>query len=202
MPGFLLAALIGVDPVTLVQWLRAGDARAAKAVGVERARDVRLAFIQLDDDAAEEAVLQFDDGRGVAAVVLDARGAGWEIAGKFNDWWNYKPAHADRFIELRETVDGGVKDLLVRTHGGGTEEETIDVELFRMRAGKLIPVWKANEYSYKMEHPSGKAATSVSVVAFPEPGRAVVRTGTVCRAFVWSRESFRFEEAAGGGGCR
>ena len=43
-------------------------------------------------------------------------------AGKFNSWWNYTKADSGNFLEFRETVETGVKDLIVRTRGGGTEE--------------------------------------------------------------------------------
>jgi len=84
----------------------------------------------------------------------------------------------------------GRAELIVRTHSGGTEEDAIDIEIFQLRAGKLVAVLKGNEYTSKMEHPSGKVVTAVTRFEYPAAGVVVMRGAINCRAMRWAGEVF------------
>ncbi|HEU0120455.1 MAG TPA: hypothetical protein VFQ91_08020 [Bryobacteraceae bacterium] len=176
----------------------------AAQVRAEGATDVRVQLVQLDADDAMEAVVQYIlPGSGVHAQVLDSRANGWQVAGKFNTWWNFVPEDADRFIELRETVRLGTQDVVVRTRGGGTEDSRTVLEIWRMRDGVMVNVLTLKEQETAMEHPSGDVFTTVARVEF-EPGRVTVRSlknpgeKRSCVSYFWDEAGFRFGEERGG----
>lgn len=183
---FFLAAVL-VSPEAFVEQLRKDG-----AVGV------RVERVQLDSDAELEAVVRFErEGAGAFAVVLDSAGGGWREVGRFNTWWNFVKADGERLLELRETVDVGVQDLVVRTRSGGTEDSRTVLEIWRMREGRMAPVFTVTEQETAMEHPSGDVYSTAARVAFAlgrvtvesvrQPGERRTRA-----AYVWDAARFRF----------
>lgn len=185
-----LVALALASPEALQEQLRRDG-----AVGV------RIERVQLDGDAEPEAIVRFDrEGSGAFAVVLDFVGGEWREAGKFNTWWNYAKTDGDRLVELLETVEPGVKDLLIRTRNGGTEESRTVVEVWRMRKGQMVPVFTVTEQETAMEHPSGDVYSTVARVSFSlgkvtvesvrQPGDRRTR-----KQYLWDAARFQFTEA-------
>lgn len=183
---FLLAAVL-VSPGAFVEQLRKDGAAG-----------VRLERVQLDGDPELEAVVRFErEGAGAFAVVLDSGGGGWREAGRFNTWWNFVKADGERLVELRETVETGVKDLIVRTRNGGTEDSRTVLEVWRMREGRMVAVLSVTERETAMEHPSGDVYSTAARVAFAlgrvtveavrQPGDKRTRA-----AYVWDAARFRF----------
>lgn len=187
MVGFLLLAMAIGGPEGFVQQLRKDG-----AVGV------RLERVQLDSDPELEALVRFErDGAGAFAVVLDFTGGEWREVGRFNTWWNYAKADGEGLVELRETVEAGVQDLVVRTRNGGTEDSRTVLEVWRLRAGKMVVVVTLTEQETAMEHPSGEVYSTAARVSFSlgrmavenvrQPGEKRTRA-----AFVWNAAQFRF----------
>lgn len=184
--SFLLLAVLGSPEAFVEQMRRDG------AVGV------RLERVQLDSDLELEALVRFErEGAGAFAVVLDSRGGEWREAGRFNTWWNFVKADGERLVELRETVDVGVQDLVVRTRSGGTEDSRTVLEIWRMREGRMAPVLTLTEQETAMEHPSGDVFTTAARVTFAL-GRVTVETvrqpgeKRTRAAYVWDAARFRF----------
>lgn len=166
--------------------------RGADGIQVHRA--------QLDADAPLEAVIQYQlPDSGVHAIVLDSHGSEWREAGKFNSWWNYIKTDSERFLEFRETAEKGVKDLIVRTRGGGTEEARTTLEIYRLRDGAMVNVLTVTESLSAMEHPSGDVFTTTARFTYAI-GRVTVRATRnpgnrqTCKSSVWNAARFRFDE--------
>lgn len=184
--SFLLLAVLG-SPEAFVEQLRKDG-----AVGV------RLERVQLDSDLELEALVRFErEGAGAFAVVLDSRGGEWREVGRFNTWWNFVKADGERLVELRETVDVGVQDLVVRTRSGGTEDSRTVLEIWRMREGRMAPVLTVTEQETAMEHPSGDVFSTAARVTFAlgrvtvesvrQPGEKRSRA-----TYAWDAARFRF----------
>ena len=185
---FLFAVILS-SPEGLADHLRQ---RGANGIQVHRA--------QLDGDAPLEVVIQYElPDSGVHAIVLDSHGSEWREAGKFNSWWNFTPADSGNFLEFRETVETGVKDLIVRTRGGGTEESGTTLEIFRFRDGAMVNVLTLTESLSAMEHPSGDVLTTTAEFTYG-PGRVTAKLTTnpgnrqTCRSYIWNAVRFRFDE--------
>ena len=183
---FLLAVAV-VSPEAFVEQLQRDGAMG-----------VRVERVQLDSDAELEAVVRFErEGAGAFAVVLDSVGGGWREAGRFNTWWNFVKADGERLVELRETVDMGVFDLVVRTRSGGTEDSRTVLEIWRMRGGVMVSVLTLIEQETAMEHPSGDVFSTAARVTFAlgrvtvesvrQPGEKRTRA-----TYVWDAARFRF----------
>lgn len=190
MPAFqFLFALALASPEALADQLRSQGATA-----------LQLHRLQLDADTPLEAVIQYElPGKGVHAIVLDQRGAEWREAGRFNSWWNFTKTDADRFLEFRETVEGGVKDILIRTRSGGTEDARTTLEITRLKDGAVVTVLSIKEHETAMEHPSGDVFTTEAKLSFA-PGAITVHStrhpGSVltCQLHRWNAAAFRFDE--------
>ena len=193
MPAFaFLFAFALLSPETLIEQLRR-----------DGAQDLRVHRVQLDADPSLEVVLQcIIPGQGVIGRVLDHDNGVWRMIGKFNSWWRFEPADAGRFLEFRETVATGVKDIIVRYRGGGTEVSGTTVEIHRLRDGNLVNVLSVNEETTAMEHPSGNvfvtsaeityALGRITTVTMRRPGNR--RT---CASYAWNEARFHFEEENG-----
>jgi len=185
----ILLALALASPEQLAEQLR-----------LQGATGIRVQLAQLDEDPAMEALVQYElPGSGVHAKILDLGKSGWQTAGSFNTWWEFKPEDAERFIEFRETVRLGVQDVVVRTRSGGTEASQTTVEVFRMKDGALAGVLRMKEREVAMEHPSGDVFTTEAKITI-EPGKVTVRSirhpGGIesCRLHTWDAERFTFLE--------
>lgn len=190
IPFHVLLAVMVASPEAFVEQLRR-----------DGAREIRVDRVQLDSDAELEAVVRFEqEGTGAFAVVLDLQKTEWREVGRFNTWWNYVRADGERLVEWRETVEAGVKDLVVRTRSGGTEDSRTVLEVWRLRAGRMVPVLTVTEQETAMEHPSGDVYSTAARVGF-ELGRVTVEAvrqpgeKRTSAAFVWNAAQFRFVDA-------
>lgn len=191
-PFQFLLLLNLTSPDALVEQLRR---QGAREIGIER--------VQMDSDPEFEALVRYEKpGEGIHAVILDAGREGWMRAGGFNAWWSLTEDDRKRFVELRPAVEAPIQDVFVRTRSGGTEEERITLEIYRLREGKLVNVLSIVEYLSAMEHPSGDVFNT-TVTLHSRPGRivseSVRRPGgrRVCTVYRWEPNSFRFQPATG-----
>lgn len=191
----LLAALALLNPESLAEQVRRSGGS-----------DVAVEMVQLDADAAMEAIVRYTGAEtGAHAVVLDRAPAGWVEAGRFNTWWGFTSGDAARLLTLRPTVETGIADLIVRTRGGGTENEHTLFRIFRLREHRVVLVFEVREQDVSMEHPSGNVKTTVARVEFPSPGvlhqfsSSDSDTTSRCTEFRWNPASYRFEAVEGCG---
>ena len=193
MPAFpFLFAFALLSPETLIEQLRR-----------DGAEELRVHRVQLDADSSLEVVIQcIIPGQGVIGRVLDHHNGVWRMIGKFGSWWRFEPADAVRFLEFRETVATGVKDIIVRHRGGGTEVSGTTVEVYRLRNGNLVNVFSVSEEETAMEHPSGNVFVTSAEITFA-PGRITTVTTRhpgnrrTCASFAWNEARFHFEEEKG-----
>ena len=189
IPFHILLALAVVSPEARVAQLRS-----------EGASDIRVHRVQLDADAPLEVVLQFiapAPAGAHCAEVWDEGGGGWHTVGKFDSWFEFQPKDADRFLEFRETVEAGVRDMIVRRKGGGTEVSGTTLRIHRLRNGTMAEVLSISEEETAMEHPSGDvyvtkarvtfALGRVTVESVRQPGDKRTRA-----TYVWDAARFRF----------
>jgi len=195
-PFQLLFALAVLSPEAVVE-----QARKDGATGI------RVQRIQLDDDPPLEAVIQFIlPGQGVMGRVLDPDGSGWREAGKFNSWWRFEPADAEKLFEFREIVTPGVNDLIVRHRSGGTEESSANLEIYRLRKGVLVNVLSLKEQQTAMEHPNNDVFETTAQLTY-KPSRIDVLSirnpgnKRTCAIYTWNEARFRFEESSTQDNC-
>ena len=172
------------------------------------AKDVRVNRIQLDEDPQLEVVIQFIiPAQGVMGRVLDQDGGQWREVGRFGSWWRFEDADAEKFLEFRETVVSGIKDVVVRYRGGGTEVSGTTLEVHRLRKGVLVNVLSVKEQETAMEHPSGDVFEISAQLTFA-PGRIDTVTTRnpgnkkTCVTYTWNESRFRFEESSAQNDCR
>lgn len=177
-----------------------GPEAHAKTLQNQGATALHIHRVQLDADPSIEAVIQYElPAKGVHAVVLDQRRGEWRVAGRFNSWWNFTKADATRFLEFRETVDPGVKDILIRTRSGGTEDARTTLEIARLKDGAMVIVLAISEHETAMEHPSGDVYSTEARIEHA-PGLVTVRStkrpgnALTCQLYRWNSAAFRFQE--------
>jgi hypothetical protein len=111
--------------------------------------DARLFLVNLDsDEEAEVIIMVSGTPASTAAVVFDHQKGGWIQVGEFHYWWHWNANQAEKFIELREIVLSGTKDVLVRTQNGGTGVSETELAIYRMRNGRLYRVFRIVEEGY------------------------------------------------------
>ena len=112
--------------------------------------DARLFVTNLDSDEEMEVVFVLTRSRRVASVALifDHQETGWMQVGQFEYFWRWNPDGAEGFIEFREIIDSGRKEVLVRLMNGGTGVAEQAVTIFRLHKGLLYPIFQMIEESY------------------------------------------------------
>lgn len=107
-------------------------------------RDLRLFFVNLDEDEELEAILQvaFGGSWDALILVLDQAGGRWFRVGEFT---NPSP-HGSPEIELKEVVQHGALDILLRLHPSGTDIAVwTELSIYRMLRGRLYRVFGVTE---------------------------------------------------------
>lgn len=110
--------------------------------------DGRMYRVNIDDDKDLEVVLLLDLGfsEGTRVLVFDRSQSQWRCIGEFTEWYMWDSGKAEAMLSLREIVDYGTKDLLIRTSGGGTDIAIArDLDIYRMFNGRLYKVFSCNE---------------------------------------------------------
>jgi hypothetical protein len=125
--------------------------------------------VNLDSDPELEYVLILVPTSPPASVayVFDKDERGWWIVGQFSYGWHWDANTAERFLELREVVWPGQKDIVFRDVAGGTGVEETDLSIYRMANGALYRVFGTIE-----ERMAGTVTTEYEhrTIDFPEPG--------------------------------
>lgn len=209
-------------PVALIQALLGNDREkkgaALRQLGVT-ADSVELSglhvdFINLAQDHNCEAVLTFsDDNRSTSVFVMYGNGDEWWQIGEFHYWWHWDSEQAEHFIEFRETVWPGTKDIIVRTRSGGTDLVQTEFSIYRVYEAKLYKVFDIvaeKEYS-ALGVPGVQSFYERASISFMTeddagvPSIVVDRTRTAmgdnrayrrrplsCDGYAWSAKTFSF----------
>jgi hypothetical protein len=176
--------------------------------------EARLYAVNLDSDSDLEYVLiaNTDFPPGTIALVFDKIGASWWVIGDFSYGWQRDANEAERFIELREIVHYGRKEIIVRDWGGGTGFAETGLSIYRMQNGSLYRVFRTVEDGFhfiygvgttEYEHrtleysdhdwnaPALLVARHVKRIEPAQEG-AAVRVSRDCSVFQWDAAAFVF----------
>ena len=158
---------IAVDPITLYRGvlspLPEERKRAYEHLGVAFADgsqpvDARLYAVNLDADAGLEYMLIASGfPASTIAVVFAKDGEGWWMVGQFSYWWHWSANEAERFIELREIVWPGRKEIIVREQGGGTGFAETNLSIYRLHKGYLYRIFQTTEDAFHYVYGGGRS---------------------------------------------
>ncbi len=177
--------------------------------------EARLNAVNLDSDNDLEYVLVITPHASsrTIALVFDKIGDSWWVIGDFSYWYHWDVNEAERFIELREIVRYGRKEIIVRDWGGGTGVAETRLSIYRMQNGSLYRVFRTvedgfhfiyggvgdSEYEHRtIEYPDHDwNAPSLLVARYvkriePAQKGAPVRVSRDCSVFEWDAAAFVF----------
>ena len=176
----------------------------------------RLSAVNLDSDSDLEYILvatgHFPPR--TIAVVFDKTGGSWWVVGDFSYWWHWGANEAEQFIELREIVHDGRKEIIVRDWGGVTGAAETCLSIYRMNSGSLYRIFRAledgfhfivgagtSEYEYRiLEYPDHDWNAPALLVARhlkrigPAQKGVAIRVSRDCSVFRWDPSAFVFVE--------
>lgn len=143
-------------------------------------------------------------------MVFQGKGQEWWVIGDFKYWWHWDPNEAEQFIELREIVWYGRKEIMVRDHEGGSGMAETTLSIYRMQDERLYRVFRTledgsysnggtSEYEHRtLEYPEhGLEAPAFLVARYvkrtePAEGGRPVRVMRKCSVFRWDAAGFAF----------
>jgi hypothetical protein len=196
-PDALFVKLVSKDP----RQTRGALDRVGMSWFAEREpTDVRLFGVNLDSDPELERVLVVKANLDSVALVLKKEGGVWWELGGFA-CCGPGSRDPDSFIELKDTVWYGIKDLIVHqgaSHGTGVGE--IDLAIYRVWKGHLYRVFNIVESAYTMQESESSRITYPNVDSSSAPRIIVVqrtkemghRTTTTCVPYRWDTARFAF----------
>jgi hypothetical protein len=211
--------LVGVDPLTLYRDLTSSSkderTRALRRLGdnfseIEQPEDTRLYALNLDSDPGLEYVLEAKAAFAATIAWVFKKGPeGWWMVGEFNYSWHWDPNLAERFVEFREIVRPGRKEIIVRDTAGGSGLAQTRLAIYRMNNGFLYRVFATTEDSFSNVIGTGMAEYEHREIEYLEAGLIVrlrkhLEDGPdhkkpetrTCSAFTWDAVAFRFVEDA------
>jgi hypothetical protein len=168
--------------------------------------DVRLFAVNLDADRDLERVLMFRSGGldGAAVIAKQEDGVWWEL-GSFRCCGPGGSPRVEPFIELRETVWYGTKDIVVHLGGPqGTGVGERDVSIYRVLRGRLYKVLQIVEWTYnlageetsRIDYPDVGSSVGPSVIAVKKTKQVGSRRTVQCTPYQWDRARFAFVQIA------
>lgn len=87
----------------------------------ERADRARLQYVQLDHSPEEEALLTFVRFEHPVALVFKKQSCGWRLIAAISSWLRFEDYPYENWLSLVETIEPGIRQLLVReSHGDAT----------------------------------------------------------------------------------
>lgn len=208
-PSFPVVRL-GAEPAALVsELLSAGDGRGAVLAELGFSRDMpvrqaRMVKHQLDDDAAEEAVIEFESAGSVAICVFKQRAVGWDSLGCV-----VAVAEFGKSFAWRRVASMDWDDLVVRSgcSGGGGGYCASSVAVLHLVAGRMYEVFRLEDSISALcfrEDTQLRWASDRGLI-FAETSSTPLACGRgrpmrSCRVFRWRPTELVFR--ANPGGCR
>jgi hypothetical protein len=195
-----------------------GDYQLPNDIG--RFTDIRLIYTILDESGDLKPLLIYTyNSIYTRALIFDKHDGDWWIVGDFSYSWHWNDEQAERFIELREIVSPGRKDIVVRTMSGGTGIVTEELSIYRVQGGRTYRVFRTESLSdyaavgrpgvdsyterRQLRYFVGDDADKPTIaehftktamlVSRTIPTRPIARSVTSnCRAYIWDTERFQF----------
>ena len=113
----------------------------------ERADRARLQYVQLDDSPEAEALLTFVRLEHPIALVFKKKSGCWHLVAAVSSWLRFEDYPYENWLSLREAIEPGVRQLLVRDSYGDASSYVRKARLLRLNGDALIQVAEIEEES-------------------------------------------------------
>ena len=111
----------------------------------ERADRARLQYVQLDRSPEQEALLTFVRFEHPVALVFKKKACGWYLVAALSSWLRFEDYPYENWLTLVETVESGVRQLLIRDSYGDTTSYVRKARLLRLNGDSLTQVAELEE---------------------------------------------------------
>jgi hypothetical protein len=111
----------------------------------ERADRAQLRYVQLDESPEEEALLTFVRFEHPLALVFRKKSCGWHLVAALSSWLRFEDYPYDNWLSLREAIEPGVRQLLVRESFGDSNSYVRKARLLRLQGETLTTVAELEE---------------------------------------------------------
>jgi len=111
----------------------------------ERAAEARVRYINLDDDAAPEALLTFVRFEQPVALILKRDECGWQLCAALSAWLRFEDYPYQNWLELPELVKPGTHELLLHESTGDATSYVRKARVLKLLDGALVQVAEFNE---------------------------------------------------------
>lgn len=200
-PEQVLSQLTSTEPTRINEALAALD---LSPLLNEPIRSATLSAVNLDADPRLERVLTLQTSRHTAALVFQQNGSPWWQLGTFLSGGPTNQPQ-DPFLELRETVWPGTKDLILHSGGSqGTGAGEVRLSILRLLRGHLYEVLNLTESAYNWTSSESSQFTYPNLSSRATPPRLLVRTqkrahgrtSTTRQTYRWDAKRFAFLPAS------
>jgi Arc/MetJ-type ribon-helix-helix transcriptional regulator len=113
----------------------------------ERADRARLQYLQLDDSPGQEALLTFVRFEHPVALVFKQKSCGWRLVGALSSWLRFEDYPYDSWLSLCETIEPGIRQLLVRDSYSDASSYVRKARVLRLNDEALTQVAEIEEES-------------------------------------------------------
>ena len=113
----------------------------------ERADRARLQYVQLDDSPEEEALLTLVRFEHPMAFVFKKQSCGWHLVTALSSWLRFEDYPYENWLSLREAIQPGIHQLLVRESYGDATSYVRKARLLRLNGDALTEVAEIEEES-------------------------------------------------------
>lgn len=115
----------------------------------ERADRAQLRYDQLDDSPDNEALLTFVRFEHPIALIFKKKSCGWQLVGALSSWLRFEDYPYENWLTLREAIEPGIRQLLVRESYGDANSYTRKARLLRLKGDALLQVAELEEETIK-----------------------------------------------------
>jgi hypothetical protein len=113
----------------------------------ERADRARLQYVQLDDSPGQEALLTFVRFEHPVALVFKQKTCGWRLVAALSSWLRFEDYPYENWLSLRETIEPGIHQLLIRDSYGDSSSYVRKARVLRLNGDALTQVAEIEEES-------------------------------------------------------
>ncbi|PYS93130.1 MAG: hypothetical protein DMF64_06265 [Acidobacteria bacterium] len=111
----------------------------------ERAAEADMRYVNLDDDAAPEALITFARFEQPVALILKRDECGWRLCAALSAWLRFEDYPYQNWLELPELVKPGTHELLLHESTGDASAYVRKVRVLKLLDGALVQVAEFNE---------------------------------------------------------
>ena len=111
----------------------------------ERADRAQLRYDQLDDSLDQEALLTFVRFEHPVALIFKKKSCGWQLVGALSSWLRFEDYPYENWLTLREAIEPGIRQLLVRESHADALYYTRKARLLRLKGDALVQVAEFDE---------------------------------------------------------